>query len=106
MDLASYSVDATRIQDRESLKPQECLQETWSGAAWDVSVGSVRQSLARTMASFPPRVLGVAAAHATHSNILEAGVAGLVAGAMSMVAGEYVSAHSQADIGPLPDASP
>jgi vacuolar iron transporter family protein len=42
-------------------------------------------------------VLGVAAAHATHHNVLIAGVAGLVAGAMSMAAGEYVSVHSQAD---------
>jgi VIT1/CCC1 family predicted Fe2+/Mn2+ transporter len=42
-------------------------------------------------------VLGVAAAHGTHSSILIAGVAGLVAGAMSMAAGEYVSVHSQAD---------
>ena len=42
-------------------------------------------------------VLGVATAHATHANILAAGVAGLVAGAMSMAAGEYVSVHSQAD---------
>lgn len=42
-------------------------------------------------------VLGVAAAHATHSKILIAGVAGLVAGAMSMAAGEYVAVHSQAD---------
>lgn len=42
-------------------------------------------------------VLGVAAAHTTHSNIMVAGVAGLVAGAMSMAAGEYVSVHSQAD---------
>ena len=42
-------------------------------------------------------VLGVAAAHATHSNVLVAGVAGLVAGAMSMAAEEYVSVHSQAD---------
>jgi VIT1/CCC1 family predicted Fe2+/Mn2+ transporter len=42
-------------------------------------------------------VLGVAAAHATHSNVLVAGVAGLVAGAMSMAAGEYVSVQSQAD---------
>jgi VIT1/CCC1 family predicted Fe2+/Mn2+ transporter len=42
-------------------------------------------------------VLGVAAAHAANSNILLAGVAGLVAGAMSMAAGEYVSVHSQAD---------
>jgi VIT1/CCC1 family predicted Fe2+/Mn2+ transporter len=42
-------------------------------------------------------VLGVAAAHATHNNIMVAGVAGLVAGAMAMGAGEYVSVHSQAD---------
>ena len=42
-------------------------------------------------------VLGVAAAHANHRSVLVAGVAGLVAGAMSMAAGEYVSVHSQAD---------
>jgi len=42
-------------------------------------------------------VLGVAVAHTTHSGILVAGTAGLVAGAMSMAAGEYVSVHSQAD---------
>ena len=42
-------------------------------------------------------VLGVAAAQATHNGIMVAGVAGLVAGAMSMAAGEYVSVHSQAD---------
>lgn len=42
-------------------------------------------------------VLGVAATHATHGSILIAGVAGLVAGAMSMATGEYVSVHSQAD---------
>ncbi len=43
-------------------------------------------------------VIGVAAAQATHGDVLVAGVAGLVAGAMSMAAGEYVSVHSQADI--------
>ncbi len=42
-------------------------------------------------------VVGVAAAHAGNSEILVAGVAGLVAGAMSMAAGEYVSVSSQAD---------
>jgi vacuolar iron transporter family protein len=42
-------------------------------------------------------VVGVAAADATHANIMVAGVAGLVAGAMSMAAGEYVSVSSQAD---------
>ena len=42
-------------------------------------------------------IIGVAAASAAHSNILLAGVAGLVAGAMSMAAGEYVSVSSQSD---------
>lgn len=42
-------------------------------------------------------VLGVATSHASHSNVVAAGAAGLVAGAMSMAAGEYVSVHSQAD---------
>jgi VIT1/CCC1 family predicted Fe2+/Mn2+ transporter len=42
-------------------------------------------------------VLGVAAADATHAGVMVAGIAGLVAGAMSMAAGEYVSVRSQAD---------
>jgi VIT1/CCC1 family predicted Fe2+/Mn2+ transporter len=42
-------------------------------------------------------VLGVAAAHGTHRNVMVAGIAALFAGAMSMAAGEYVSVHSQAD---------
>ncbi len=42
-------------------------------------------------------VVGVAAANASRSNVLIAGMAGLVAGAMSMAAGEYVSVSSQAD---------
>ena len=42
-------------------------------------------------------LVGVASARATHANVLVAGVAGLVAGAMSMAAGEYVSVSSQAD---------
>ena len=42
-------------------------------------------------------VMGVAAAGTSHQAILVTGVAGLVAGAMSMAAGEYVSVHSQAD---------
>jgi VIT1/CCC1 family predicted Fe2+/Mn2+ transporter len=42
-------------------------------------------------------VVGVAAASASPGNVLLTGVAGLVAGAMSMASGEYVSVHSQAD---------
>jgi len=42
-------------------------------------------------------LVGVAAAHAARSDVMVAGVAGLVAGAMSMAAGEYVSVSSQSD---------
>ncbi len=42
-------------------------------------------------------IVGVAAAHGTSHNVLVAGSAGLVAGAMSMAAGEYVSVSSQSD---------
>ena len=42
-------------------------------------------------------IIGVAAAGASHPEIMLAGIAGLVAGAMSMAAGEYVSVSSQAD---------
>jgi vacuolar iron transporter family protein len=42
-------------------------------------------------------ILGVAAAETARGNILIAGTAGLIAGAMSMAAGEYVSVSSQAD---------
>ena len=42
-------------------------------------------------------IVGVAAADASHGNILVTGIAGLVAGAMSMAAGEYVSVSSQSD---------
>ncbi|HZJ94032.1 MAG TPA: VIT family protein [Thiopseudomonas sp.] len=42
-------------------------------------------------------IIGVAAASTTHESIVLAGIAGLVAGAMSMAAGEYVSVSSQTD---------
>src|SRR5688572_32035684 len=42
-------------------------------------------------------LVGVAAAGASHSALLTPGIAGAVAGAMSMAAGEYVSVSSQAD---------
>ncbi len=42
-------------------------------------------------------ISGVAAANSAHSDVLIAGIAGLVAGAMSMAAGEYVSVSSQSD---------
>jgi VIT1/CCC1 family predicted Fe2+/Mn2+ transporter len=42
-------------------------------------------------------IIGVASAHGTHQAVLIAGVSGLVAGAMSMASGEYVSVSSQSD---------
>ena len=42
-------------------------------------------------------VIGVAAANVARGDVLTAGIAGLVAGAMSMAAGEYISVSSQAD---------
>jgi VIT1/CCC1 family predicted Fe2+/Mn2+ transporter len=42
-------------------------------------------------------IIGVASAQGTHQSVLIAGVSGLVAGAMSMAAGEYVSVSSQSD---------
>ncbi|MBS79766.1 VIT family protein [Variovorax sp.] len=49
------------------------------------------------IASTASLIVGVAAANADHGSVLLSGLAGLVAGAMSMAAGEYVSVHSQAD---------
>ncbi len=42
-------------------------------------------------------ILGVSASDASHHSIMVAGISGLVAGAMSMATGEYVSVHSQSD---------
>lgn len=64
------------------------------------SVGWLRASVLGAndgIVSTSSLILGVAAAHATHDSILVAAVAGLVAGAMSMATGEYVSVQSQAD---------
>ena len=68
-----------------------------NGIAPNMSAGCGRRYWVPTTASFRPPVWGVAAAHGTRSSVLVAGVAGLVAGSMSMAAGEYVSVHSQAD---------
>lgn len=42
-------------------------------------------------------IIGVASAHSSHGNLLLTGVAGMIAGAMSMATGEYVSVSSHAD---------
>ena len=64
------------------------------------SVGWLRASVLGAndgIVSTASLIIGVAAAGTTQENILLAGVAGLVAGAMSMAAGEYVSVSSQSD---------
>ena len=64
------------------------------------SIGWLRASVLGANDGIPSTsslVVGVAASHAAHSSVMIAGVAGLVAGAMSMATGEYVSVHSQAD---------
>jgi VIT1/CCC1 family predicted Fe2+/Mn2+ transporter len=78
---------------------QECWPAIENGIARNMSDGCGRRYWGRMTASCRPRVWfwGVATAHGTRSSVLVAGVAGLVAGAMSMAAGEYVSVHSQAD---------
>ncbi|MGZ5041298.1 MAG: VIT1/CCC1 transporter family protein, partial [Usitatibacter sp.] len=82
-----------QIQDRPALKDKarDRLERTgWLRAAvlgandGIISTGSL--------------ILGVAAANGSASSVLVAGVAGLVAGAMSMATGEYISVYSQKDL--------
>jgi VIT1/CCC1 family predicted Fe2+/Mn2+ transporter len=88
----------------ESVKEQnECRRQTTSNAGEQNRtdrIGWLRAAVLGAndgILSTASLVLGVAAAHGTHSNVLVAGVTGLVAGAMSMAADEYASVHSQAD---------
>lgn len=63
-------------------------------------IGWLQAAVLRTndgIVSTASLLLGVSAANATHNEVLIAGVAGLVAGTMSMAADEYVSVQSQAD---------
>lgn len=76
------------------MRPRSHERHTLSGIGWlRASVLGANDGIVST-SSF---ILGVAAAHASHANIVLSGTAALVAGAMSMATGEYVSVHSQAD---------
>lgn len=81
----------TRLENMKSLHPERHRTDRigWLRAA----VLGANDGIVSTASL----VVGVAAANAASSEILVAGVAGLVAGAMSMAAGEYVSVSSQAD---------
>lgn len=76
------------------MRPRHRENHTLAGVSWlRASVLGCTDGIVSTSSL----ILGVAAAHATHAEILLSGTAGLVAGAMSMATGEYVSVHSQAD---------
>src|SRR5271170_5451602 len=76
------------------MRPRSHEHHTLEGVGWlRASVLGANDGIVSTSSL----ILGVAAAHATHANILLSAIAALVAGAMSMATGEYVSVHSQAD---------
>jgi VIT1/CCC1 family predicted Fe2+/Mn2+ transporter len=76
------------------MRPRSHERHNLGGMAWlRASVLGANDGIVSTSSL----ILGVAAAHASQANILLSGTAALVAGAMSMATGEYVSVHSQAD---------
>jgi VIT1/CCC1 family predicted Fe2+/Mn2+ transporter len=76
------------------MRPRSHEHHTLGGVGWlRAAVLGANDGIVSTSSL----MLGVAAAQANHGNILLSGVAALVAGAMSMATGEYVSVHSQAD---------
>jgi VIT1/CCC1 family predicted Fe2+/Mn2+ transporter len=76
------------------MRPRSHEQHKLGGIGWlRASVLGANDGIVSTSSL----ILGVAAAHASHANVLLSGIAALVAGAMSMATGEYVSVYSQAD---------
>lgn len=76
------------------MRPRNHERHSLGGVGWlRASVLGANDGIVSTSSL----ILGVAAAHASQATILLSGTAALVAGAMSMATGEYVSVHSQAD---------
>jgi vacuolar iron transporter family protein len=76
------------------MRPRDHERHSLGGVGWlRASVLGANDGIVSTSSL----ILGVAAAHASQTTILLSGTAALVAGAMSMATGEYVSVHSQAD---------
>jgi VIT1/CCC1 family predicted Fe2+/Mn2+ transporter len=76
------------------MRPHSHERHSLGGVSWlRASVLGANDGIVSTSSL----ILGVAAAHASHTTILLSGTAAVVAGAMSMATGEYVSVHSQAD---------
>mgnify|MGYP000927209409 CR=1 FL=1 len=86
---ANSTAKGTHIMDKRSSERHYAERIGWLRAA----VLGANDGIVSTASL----VVGVAAASAARGDVLVAGVAGLVAGAMSMAAGEYVSVSSQAD---------
>ena len=81
-------------QDQLKMRPRQHERHTLNVISWlRASVLGANDGIV----SVSSLIVGVAAAHVAHSNILLSATAGLVAGAMSMATGEYISVHSQAD---------
>src|SRR5665213_3692718 len=79
---------------RKTMRPRHHERHTLQEVGWlRASVLGANDGIV----SISSLILGVAAAHVPHTGIVLSGIAGLVAGAMSMATGEYVSVHSQAD---------
>ncbi len=76
------------------MRPRSHERHSLNGLGWlRASVLGANDGIVSTASL----MLGVAAAHVSQADILLSGIAALVAGAMSMATGEYVSVHSQAD---------
>jgi vacuolar iron transporter family protein len=86
--------DAAVDTSRFTMRPRHHERHNLSRTSWlRAAVLGANDGIVSTSSL----ILGVAAAHVSHDNLLLSGIAGLVAGAMSMATGEYVSVHSQAD---------
>ncbi len=93
-DFQCFVTECYRIQIRKNHVPRHKERHRTEHIGWlRAAVLGANDGIVSTASL----VIGVAAADATHANIMVAGVAGLVAGAMAMAAGEYVSVSSQAD---------
>ncbi len=90
---SAHSMDSPAAETEKEMPPRREIHRTQRTGWIRAAVLGANDGILSTGSL----VLGVAAAHATRGNIVLAGVAGLVAGAMSMASGEYVSVHSQAD---------
>jgi VIT1/CCC1 family predicted Fe2+/Mn2+ transporter len=76
------------------MRPRSHERHSLNGRGWlRASVLGANDGIVSTASL----MLGVAAAHVSPADVLLSGIAALVAGAMSMATGEYVSVHSQAD---------